>query len=59
MTETLKLRFIGMDGSLGLKKDNVYKLHAKIEGGFIRLNIFGKSVPYTIMGFMENWETVK
>ena len=56
--ERLKLRFIGRDRSMGLRKGRVYILLGKISGRHIYLNINGLAVPYTISGFMENWRTV-
>lgn len=57
--ERLRLRFIGRNGSMRLQKNRVYTLLCKIDGRHIYLNINGLAVPYTISGFMENWETVK
>lgn len=52
----LVLKFIGKDNSMGLRKNNTYILDAKIESNYICLNINGKSVLYTIDGFLSNWE---
>lgn len=57
--ERLKLRFIGNDHSMGLRKNEVYILCGKISDGYICLEIDGYEVPYTINGFMANWEIVK
>lgn len=59
MMETLKLRFIGKNGSMELRKNRVYILNGKIDGRHIYLNINGLAVPYTISGFMANWRTVE
>ena len=56
--ERLKLRFIGKDHSRGLRKDGVYILNGKISDRYIYLDINGLAVPYTISGFIANWETV-
>ena len=55
--ERLKLRFIGRDRSMGLRKNRVYILQGKISGRYIYLDINGYAVPYTISGFMANWRT--
>lgn len=55
--ERLKLRFIGKDRSMGLRKNKVYTLCGGISGEYIYLGINGIPVPYTISGFMANWRT--
>lgn len=56
--EVLKLRFIGKNGSMGLKTDSIYKVQYKIVKDYIILNINGIGIPYTLSGFMANWKTV-
>lgn len=56
--EVLKLRFIGKDGSMGLKTNGIYKVQCKIIKDYIILNINGLGVPYTLSGFMANWKTI-
>lgn len=57
--ERLKVRFIGKDRCMRLRKNRVYKLRGMISGVYIYLIINGCAVPYTISGFMANWEAVK
>lgn len=57
----MKLKFIGTDGSMGLKYGNVYKVHVRsndkyiilfIEKNFLR----GLECPYdTPQAFAKNW----
>lgn len=57
--ERLKLRFIGKDRSMGLRKNRVYTMRGMISGVYIYLIINGRAVPYTISGFMANWAAVR
>lgn len=56
--EVLKLRFIGKNGSMGLKTNSIYKIPCKIIKDYIVLNINETGVPYTLNGFLANWEAV-
>ena len=56
--KVLKLKFIGQNGSMGLKTNSIYKLQYKIVKDYIILNINGIGVPYTLSGFMANWKTI-
>ena len=56
--EVLKLIFIGKNGSMGLKTNNIYKVQCRIMKDYIILNINGIGVPYTLSGFMANWKTI-
>ena len=56
--ETLKLKFTGQNGSMGLKTNSIYKVQCKIVKDYIILNINGIGVPYTLNDFMANWKTV-
>lgn len=57
--ERLKLRYIGEDRSMGLRKNRVYKMRGMNSGVYIYLIINGRAVPYTISGFLANWETAE
>ena len=57
--ERLKLRYIGEDRSMGLRKTRVYKMRGMNSGVYIYLIFNGRAVPYTISGFMANWETAE
>lgn len=56
--ETLKLKFIGQNGSMGLKTNSIHRVQCKIVKDYIILNINGIGVPYTLNGFMTNWKIV-
>lgn len=56
--ETLKLKFTGQNGSMGLKTNSIYKVQCKIIKDYIILNINGIGVPYTLSGFMTNWKVI-
>ena len=56
--EVLKPRFIGKNGSMGLKTNSIYKIQCRIIKDYIILNINGIGVPYTLSGFMTNWKTI-
>lgn len=55
--EVLKLRFIGRNGSMGLKV-NIYKVQCRIIKDYIILDINGIGIQYTLSGFMANWKTI-
>lgn len=57
--ERLKLRYIGEDRSMGLRKNRVYKMRGMNSGVYIYLIINGRAVPYTISGFLANWMAVR
>lgn len=58
----MKLRFMGEDGSMGLKNGEVYETHIFIKGKFLwvewKVNLFAvKSCPYSFTkAFAQNWE---
>jgi hypothetical protein len=59
-----QFRFIGQDGSLGYRNGQVYRLYFKVAGdghiiAFSLEDAETHSCPYTVAGFMENWELVK
>ena len=56
--EVLKLRFVGQNGSMGLKTNSIYKIQCRIIKDYIILNINGIGVPYTLSDFIANWKTV-
>lgn len=56
--EILKLRFVGQNGSMGLKTNSIYQVQCRIVKDYIMLNINGFGVPYTLIGFMANWKTI-
>lgn len=56
--EVLKLKFIGKNGSMGLKTNSIYKIQCRIIKDYIILNINGIGIPYTLSGFMANWKTI-
>lgn len=57
----MRFRFIGKDGSMGLKKGSIYKLTTMIIGGYIVVRWDkGKPCPYSSLeAFLLNWEVVR
>lgn len=63
----MKARFIGEDGSMGLKHGNVYEIVLFDCGGqpvvswkYTKMSKFGMSCPYgDFKKLAENWETVE
>lgn len=58
----MKLRFMGEDGSMGLRNGEVYETRIFIKGEFLwvewKVNLFAvKSCPYSsTKAFAQNWE---
>ena len=63
--ECMYLKFIGRDGSMGLRHGNKYKVNLYTHGAgliaHIRINMFlNVTCPYdTLIGFSKNWEVAK
>lgn len=54
--EVLKLRFIGRNGSMGVKSQYIYKVQCRIIKDYVILDINGLGISYTLSGFMANWK---
>ena len=56
----IKLRFIGKDKSMGLRKGNIYNVHLSSESNYIWVQWNNGICPYTSpKSFSMNWEEVK
>lgn len=59
----MKLRFIGTDGSMGLRHGEIYKVQIFSSGEYIVVKIFRGKEPYgcpysSLAKLCENWEDV-
>ena len=56
----MKLRFIGKDGSMGLKQGKAYSVAIKNSTSYIYVIWDGGSCPYSSpQALSKNWEAVK
>ena len=55
----MKLRFIGRDGSLGLRHRKIYNVNITSDKGFIVVHWNGGLCPYSApQSFAKNWKEV-
>lgn len=55
----MKFKFIGTDGSMGLKKNSVHIIETSIEHNLLWVTSEDNSCPYSnLEKFFENWEMV-
>ena len=55
----MQLKFIGQDGSLGLRHGEIYKVDILSVGNRINAYIDSKFCPYdSLSAFMKNWEEI-
>ena len=56
----MKFRFIGKDGSMGLKKGSIHTIKTSIKQNLLWVTWEDNSCPYTnLEKFFENWEMVR
>ena len=57
--DTISLRFIGTDGSMGLRKGHVYKVKIFTRYGYIYVDWGSRACPYSsISSFLRNWKEI-
>jgi predicted DNA-binding WGR domain protein len=49
------LKFIGMDGSMGLEHGKFYDVEIKTDGNYLVVSWDKRRCPYTFNGFVTNW----
>ena len=55
----MKFRFIGKDGSMGLKKGSIHTIKTSIKQNLLWVTWEDNSCPYSnLEKFFENWEMV-
>ena len=55
----IKARFIGKDGSMGLKKGDVYEIRTSIQYGLLWVIWNENSCPYrNLESFLRNWKLI-
>lgn len=60
MTDHIFLRFIGRDGSMGLRKGKVYQVSIRTFNGFIWVYWGDQACPYSsFKKLLENWKENK
>lgn len=55
----MKFKFIGKDGSMGLKKGSIYEIKTSITHNLLWVTWNNNSCPYkNLESFLKNWEKV-